>query len=82
MTIDKNTARTILCAIASNNTETLSDLGIRVYGNKGKRWTNTACITNLDDIKGKCNPRLAFNSCELEHIGCTNCIATLKELAK
>ena len=81
-TITRETASKALFAIATRDTDKLQELGIRVYGNKGRSWTNTACITNLDSIKGECNPRLASNWCELEHVGCPKCIATLQQIAE
>lgn len=56
--------------------------GVGVFGNKGRAWSQTACITNLDTIKGQCNPRLSFNYANVEDIGCPECLATLTELAK
>lgn len=61
--------------------EELRRLNLHVYGNKGRSNNATACITSLDSIKEQCNPRLAFNSCNVEHIGCPKCMETLEELA-
>jgi len=77
----KYTAQATLAAIASKDYDALRKLGIRVYGNKGRMWTNTACITNLDPVKGECNPRLASNSCGVEEIGCPKCLAALTAIA-
>ena len=74
-------AKAILNAIEAKDTDKLNELKVSVYGNKGRMWSNTACITDLDEVKGQCNPRLAFNSCDVENIGCPECLAKLKELA-
>ena len=79
--MNKETAKKVIIALASKDTDTLNALGVTVYGNKGRMWENEACITSLDDIKGECNPRLAFNYCTVEHIGCPKCIETLLDLA-
>ena len=47
----KELAKRVLEAVKSNNTDLLSELGVEAYGNKGRFWTTTACITNLDSIK-------------------------------
>jgi len=54
---------------------------IKVYGNRGCVWTNTACIVELDSIKGECNPRMAFNYCTSSNIGCPKCIKILEQVA-
>ena len=74
-------AKYILKAINRGDYADLKTARIRVYGNKGRLWSNTACITDLDEVKGKCNPRLAFNYCTVENIGCVKCLETLSELA-
>jgi len=79
--MNKETAKKVIIALASKDTDTLNALGVTVYGNKGRMWENEACITSLDDIKGECNPRLASNYCTVEHIGCPQCIETLLDLA-
>lgn len=79
--MDKAKAQFILTAIESGFIGDLESAGIRVYGNKGRMWKGEACITDLDPIKGQCNPRLAFNSCGLEDIGCPKCMDTLRQLA-
>jgi hypothetical protein len=79
--MNKQTANKVILALLQKDTDTLNDLGVEVYGNKGRMWSNQACITNFDDIKGECNPRLAFNYCTVEHIGCPKCIETLLDLA-
>ena len=79
--MNKETAKKVIIALASKDTDTLNALGVTVYGNKGRMWENEACITSLDDIKGECNPRLASNYCTVEHIGCPKCIETLLDLA-
>lgn len=61
--------------------DALEALGVDSYGNKGRSWSRTGCITGLDHIKGECNPRLAFNSCSVYHIGCPECLKTLHTLA-
>ena len=78
----KEQALKVLSLIEAGDHEGLSNAGVRVYGNKGRMLTKTACITNLDVLKGQCNPRLSFNYCTVEEIGCPECLATLKELAK
>lgn len=75
-------AKSILNALKNNNTDKLTSLGVEVYGNKGRCWTKTACITSLDDVKGQCNPRLAFNYCDVSHIGCPDCLNALEEVAQ
>ena len=77
----KNEALSILGAIESKDYSMLESLRVRVYGNKGRSWSGTACITNLDTDKGQCNPRLAFNSCDVRDIGCPDCLETLKTIA-
>ena len=79
--MDKNTAQQVLEAISTSDYDTLNFLNIRAYGNQGRYHTRTACITNLDKLKGKCNPRLAMNACIVEDIGCPDCLDKLKELA-
>ena len=79
--MDKATAQQVLEAISTSDYDTLNLLNIRVYGNSGRQHTRTACITNLDELKGQCNPRLAFNACCSEDIGCPDCLDKLKELA-
>jgi len=80
--ITPETASKALFAIATRDSAKLHELGITVYGNKGRSWDDTACITNLDHLKGQCNPRLASNWCGLEHIGCPKCLATLQALSE
>ena len=75
-------ASRILDAYDANDPASLRDLGVQVYGNKGRMWSNTACITELDDVKMECNPRLAFNYCTVEHIGCPKCLALLLAIAE
>jgi len=77
----KELAKRVLEAVKNNNTDLLSELGVEAYGNKGRFWTTTACITNLDSIKGKCNPRLASNYSGVDDIGCPKCLETLEQLA-
>ena len=77
----KELAKRVLEAIKNKNTDLLSELGVSVYGNKGRFWTSTACITSLDKIKGQCNPRLASNYCGVDSIGCPDCLETLEQLA-
>lgn len=77
----KEQAKRVLEAVKNNDTGLLSELGVETYGNKGRFWTTTACITNLDSIKGKCNPRLASNYCGVDDIGCPDCLETLTQLA-
>lgn len=77
----QHTARVILLAIALNDTAKLMELGVKVFGNKGRMWSNTACITNLDNVKDQCNPRLSHNHCTVENVGCPDCIAKLEEIA-
>jgi hypothetical protein len=77
----KELAKRVLEAVKNNNTDLLSELGVSVYGNKGRFWSTTACITSLDSIKGKCNPRLASNYCSVDDIGCPDCLETLEQLA-
>lgn len=79
--MDKETAQQVLEAISTSDYDTLNLLNIRVYGNKGRMWSTTACISSLDDVKGHCNPRLAHNYCTVEDIGCPDCLDKLKELA-
>ena len=74
-------AKQALLAINSGDHDKLTELGIRVFGNKGRMWTDKACITNLDDTKGECNPRLSSNYCTVQHIGCPKCMETLKQVA-
>lgn len=76
-------ARLILEAIEAKDAQALTALNVDVYGNKGRMWTGTACITELDGVKGKCTPRLAFNYCEPKHLipGCKACFAKLAEIA-
>jgi len=68
-------------AIENKDEQALESMNIQVFGNKGRLWTNTACITNLDNVKEQCNPRLSFNHCTIENIGCPDCLATLKQIA-
>ena len=79
--LTKANAISALSAIASKDYVVLEILGVQAYGNKGRLWTNTACITSLDSIKGECNPRLAFNACGVADIGCPKCLAALEALA-
>jgi hypothetical protein len=74
-------AKYILTAIDRGDYADLKAARIRVYGNKGRCWSNTACITDLDEVKGQCNPRLASNYCTVKNIGCVKCLETLSELA-
>ena len=60
----------------------LKRLKVKTFGNKGRSWSNTGCITNLDHIKGQCNPRLSSNSCTHVNIGCPECLKALKQLAE
>jgi hypothetical protein len=62
--------------------DALKRLKVKTFGNKGRSWTNTGCITNLDEIHGECNPRLSSNSCTHVNIGCPVCLDTLKKIAK
>ena len=80
-TVTAGQARAILGAIAIKDTDYLQHLGVKVFGNKGRMWSNTACITNLDSVKDQCNPRLSHNHCTVENVGCPDCIAKLKEIA-
>jgi hypothetical protein len=68
--------------LKSGRIQALHDLDVQVYGNKGRMWTNTACITELDAVKAECNPRLAHNYCESQHVGCPKCLATLRAIAE
>ena len=77
----KNRAVSILDAIESKDYGTLSSLRVNAYGNQGRASTGTACITNLDPCKGQCNPRLAFNSSDVQDIGCPKCLETLRAVA-
>jgi len=77
----KNRALSILGAIESKDYSALESMRVRAYGNQGRAITETACITNLDDSKGQCNPRLAFNSCGVQEIGCPDCLETLQTIA-
>ena len=77
----KETAKQALLAIQTGDHDKLTSLGIHVFGNKGRMWSDTACITSLDDIKGECNPRLSSNYCTVQHIGCPKCMETLKQVA-
>jgi len=79
--MNKDRAKAILAAINAKDNDKLTDLKVGVYGNKGRTWTNTACITDLDEAKGECNPRLASNCADVSHIGCEKCLAKLEELA-
>ena len=77
----KQQAQQILEAISTSDYDTLNFLNIRAYGNSGRLHTRTACITNLDELKGQCNPRLAFNACAPEDIGCPECLKALEDIA-
>ena len=77
----KQEAQKILRAFVLKDYDQLRALGVRAYGNQGRAWSGTACITNLDDSKGQCNPRLAFNSCDVQDIGCPECLKALVALA-
>ena len=77
----KQQAQQILEAISTSDYDTLNFLNIRAYGNQGRYHTRTACITNLDELKGKCNPRLAMNACIVEDIGCPVCLKALEDIA-
>tara|TARA_R110000764_G_scaffold8704_2_gene28764 strand:+ start:61 stop:327 length:267 start_codon:yes stop_codon:yes gene_type:complete len=77
----KQQAKKVLEAILLKDYDQLRALKVRVYGNSGRYHSQTACITNLDDSKGQCNPRLAFNGCEVEDIGCPECLKALVALA-
>ena len=48
--------------------------GYSAYGNKGQRIEKTACIQEFEP----CTPRLAFNSCTIDDIGCPKCLEKLK----
>tara|TARA_R110002167_G_scaffold215749_1_gene420617 strand:- start:5961 stop:6206 length:246 start_codon:yes stop_codon:yes gene_type:complete len=77
----KQEAKKVLEAVLLQDYEQLRALGVRAYGNQGRASTGTACITNLDDSKGQCNPRLAFNSSDVQDIGCPKCLETLRAIA-
>jgi|TARA_R110000737_G_scaffold80155_1_gene112292 hypothetical protein len=77
----KQQAKKVLEAVLLQDYDQLRALGVRVYGNQGRACSGTACITNLDDSKGQCNPRLAFNSCDVQDIGCPECLKALVALA-
>lgn len=77
----KQQAIVVLNALEAKDFEFLESMGVRVFGNKGRMWSKTACITNLDGVKGQCNPRLSFNSCLVEDVGCPECLGKLKEMA-
>ena len=77
----KQQAKKVLEAVLLQDYDQLRALGVRAYGNQGRAWSGTACITNLDDSKGQCNPRLAFNSCDVQDIGCPDCLKALVAVA-
>ena len=79
--LTKTNAISALAALSSKDYAALTALGVQAYGNKGRLWTTTACITSLDSLKGECNPRLAFNACGVADIGCPKCLAALEALA-
>ena len=77
----KQEAKKVLEAVLTKNYDQLRALKVRVYGNKGRYHTKTACITSLDSCKEQCNPRLASNYCTVEEIGCPVCFEALVTLA-
>jgi hypothetical protein len=78
----KEKAKQVLSAMASKDYDTLRSLTLGVFGNKGRLWTNTACLMTLDSVKGECNPRLSHNYCDVEQIGCPKCMETLELIAE
>ena len=79
--MEKQQAKKVLEAVLQQDYDQLRALKVRVYGNKGRCWSKTACITSLDSCKEQCNPRLAFNYCTVEEIGCPDCLKALVALA-
>ena len=77
----KQQAQKVLEAILIKDYDQLKALKVRVYGNSGRYHSQTACITSLDENKDQCNPRLAFNYCTVEDIGCPDCLKALVTLA-
>jgi hypothetical protein len=77
----KTKAKKVLGALVLKDYDQLRELKVRVYGNSGRRFSQTACITSLDGCKDQCNPRLAFNACTVEDIGCPKCLTALVDLA-
>ena len=77
----KQEAKKVLKAILTKDYDQLRALKVGVYGNRGRCHTKTACITSLDSCKEQCNPRLAFNYCTVEEIGCPACFEALVTLA-
>ena len=80
--MDQAKAAFILAAIKRGDIKDLALAKVKVFGNKGRLWSNTACITDLDEVKGECNPRLSSNSCTVENIGCPKCMEALEKLAQ
>tara|TARA_R110000772_G_scaffold26173_1_gene67695 strand:- start:746 stop:988 length:243 start_codon:yes stop_codon:yes gene_type:complete len=79
--MDKQQAIKVLEALLLKDYDQLRALKVRVYGNKGRHFSKTACISSLDSCKEECCPRLAFNSCTVDDIGCPSCLKTLVALA-
>ena len=75
-------AKMILSHLERHEYKFLEQMNISVYGNKGRMWSNEACITDLDHLKGECNPRLASNYCTVANIGCPKCLETLTKIAE
>jgi len=83
MEITKAAAVVILQLLEDKDYELLDKMPLSFFGNKGRMWSNTGCLTTLDPIKGECNPRLSSNYCKSsEHFGCPECLATLKQIAE
>lgn len=82
MKITKDVAIIILKSYETKEYETINNMGLFFFGNKGRMWNKEGCLTDLDNTKGECNPRLSSNYCrDAQEFGCPKCLEELERIA-